>query len=173
MLVSSAANVNVHDNVLAWNDAGIAVWSNDRPDRPSSGTVGLSVHNNTVIMRDPGAVSLEWTQYGSGKLFDSGRGKLRLEQWVLVPAGRKWAAAIFLARQTRGARRLQHDSWRSRRLLPVERCTRRGAQGQRRAVLPLTHTLDSELCQHHNEYGNQQNRKHVIGAHLVARCREQ
>ncbi len=72
MLVSTAANVNVHDNLLAWNDAGIAVWSNDRPDRPSSGAVGISVHNNTLVMRDGSATSLEWTQYGNGKLFDSG-----------------------------------------------------------------------------------------------------
>jgi parallel beta-helix repeat protein len=74
ILISSAANVNVHDNVLAWNDAGVAVWSNDRPDRPPSGTVGISVHNNSIIQRDMAAMSLEWTQYGPGKLFDAGSG---------------------------------------------------------------------------------------------------
>jgi Right handed beta helix region/Carbohydrate binding module (family 6) len=68
--VSSSANASVHDNVLAWNPAGISVLSVDRPDRPSSGSIGNSVHNNTVVMKRMDGVALEWAQYGSGALFD-------------------------------------------------------------------------------------------------------
>ena len=130
MLVSSAANVNVHDNLLAWNDAGIAVWSNDRPDRPSSGTVGISVHSNTVVMRDPGATSLEWTQYGSGKLFDSGRERW-LEQSILVSRAGGRSAEVCLAGQAFVARRIHWHARRPRRALSVNRRARRGTESRR------------------------------------------
>jgi hypothetical protein len=71
IFISSSANARVHDNVLAWNPVGIAVWSIDRADRVPSGTVGDQVWSNTILVQSSDAVVLDWTQHGAGRLFDA------------------------------------------------------------------------------------------------------
>lgn len=68
--LSSSTNVEVHDNVLAWNKLGIAVNSEDRSSRPAGGTVGISVDNNTIVAAAGSATALQWFQRGAGNLFD-------------------------------------------------------------------------------------------------------
>jgi parallel beta-helix repeat protein len=69
--ISSSANAEVYSNVLAWNHAGIAVFSEERTNRPGQGTVGISIHDNTILARSQSAVSLQWFQRGDGNLFDA------------------------------------------------------------------------------------------------------
>jgi hypothetical protein len=59
ILLSSSANAEVAHNTLAWNASGIAVVSQNRPDQPSVGVVGNSVHDNTVVSTD-GMLALAW-----------------------------------------------------------------------------------------------------------------
>ena len=68
--LSSSTNVEVHDNVLAWNKLGIAVNSEDRSSRPAGGTIGISVDNNTIVAAASSATALQWFQRGAGNLFD-------------------------------------------------------------------------------------------------------
>ena len=70
--ISSSANADVYSNVLAWNNLGIAVFSEDRANRPGQGTVGITVHDNTILANGQSALSLQWFQRGSGNLFESG-----------------------------------------------------------------------------------------------------
>ena len=70
ILISSSANAHVHDNVLAWNPVGIAVWSIDRADKVPTGTVGNQVFGNTILVRNRESVAIDWTQHGAGRLFD-------------------------------------------------------------------------------------------------------
>jgi parallel beta-helix repeat protein len=72
--ISSSANADVYSNVLAWNNLGIAVFSEERANRPNQGTVGITVHNNTILANGQSALSLEWYQRGNGNLFESGSG---------------------------------------------------------------------------------------------------
>ena len=70
--ISSSANAEVYANVLAWNNLGIAVFSEERANRPSQGTVNINVHDNTILNNGQSALSLQWFQRGSGNLFDDG-----------------------------------------------------------------------------------------------------
>ncbi len=72
--ISSSANADVYSNVLAWNNLGIAVFSEDRANRPSQGTVNITVHDNTILNNGQSALSLQWFQRGSGNLFDASSG---------------------------------------------------------------------------------------------------
>jgi hypothetical protein len=72
--ISSSANADVYSNVLAWNNLGIAVFSEERANRPTQGTVGITVHDNTILANGQSALSLQWFQRGSGNLFDAGSG---------------------------------------------------------------------------------------------------
>ena len=69
ILVSSAAKADVHDNVVAWNAAGIVVLSQQRADAPGIGTIGDAVHDNVVVGVD-GHYALAWLQDWAGVLFD-------------------------------------------------------------------------------------------------------
>jgi hypothetical protein len=72
--ISSSANAEVYSNVVAWNNLGIAVFSEERSNRPSQGTVDINVHDNTILSNGQSALALQWFQRGSGNLFDSGSG---------------------------------------------------------------------------------------------------
>jgi Right handed beta helix region len=74
ILVSSSAQAAVHDNVIAWHPVGIQVLSVDRADRPRSGAVANTVDRNTILLGQPGALAIDWANYGSGRLFDAGAG---------------------------------------------------------------------------------------------------
>jgi parallel beta-helix repeat protein len=72
--ISSSANAEVYGNVLAWNNLGIAVFSEERSNRPGQGTVNINVHDNTILSNGQSALALQWFQRGSGNLFDAGSG---------------------------------------------------------------------------------------------------
>jgi parallel beta-helix repeat protein len=72
--ISSSSNADVYSNMLAWNNLGIAVFSEERANRPAQGTVGITVHDNTILANGQSALSLQWFQRGSGNLFDGGSG---------------------------------------------------------------------------------------------------
>ena len=69
--ISSSSGAEVYSNVLAWNNLGIAVFSEERANRPGQGTVSISVHDNTVLAPGQSAVSLQWFQRGAGNLFEA------------------------------------------------------------------------------------------------------
>jgi parallel beta-helix repeat protein len=72
--ISTSANADVNNNMLAWNPIGIAVFSLDREHHPSQGTVGIRVRNNTVLAATHDAIGLQWLSRGSGKLLDASAG---------------------------------------------------------------------------------------------------
>lgn len=72
--ISSSANADVYSNVLAWNNLGIAVFSEERSNRPSQGTVGITIDSNIILSNGQSALALEWFQRGSGNLLESGSG---------------------------------------------------------------------------------------------------
>jgi hypothetical protein len=102
--ISSSANAEVYSNVLAWNPLGITVFSEERPNRPPQGTVGISVHDNTILAPSQAAVAIEWFQRGSGNLLDGasansgavnsfwypgdedGSGRFRWQTWISTVA---------------------------------------------------------------------------------------
>src|SRR5262249_6495135 len=69
--ISSSAGAEVYSNVLAWNNLGIAVFSEERANRPGQGTVGIFIHDNTILAPGQSAVSLQWFQRGAGNLFEA------------------------------------------------------------------------------------------------------
>jgi parallel beta-helix repeat protein len=69
--ISSSSGAEVYSNVLAWNNLGIAVFSEERSHRPGPGTVGISIHDNTILAPGQSAVSLQWFQRGAGNLFEA------------------------------------------------------------------------------------------------------
>jgi Right handed beta helix region len=71
IVLSTSANVEVYDNVVAWNQSGISVIRQRRADQPSSGAVNNYVHHNTIIMDEaPESLSLAWLDDSGGALFD-------------------------------------------------------------------------------------------------------
>lgn len=73
ILVSTSRNVTVYNNTLGWNDVGISVVSQDRPDNPGTIT-GNYVHDNLVAATDVtgsgGGLRMEgWYQDWGGPLF--------------------------------------------------------------------------------------------------------
>ena len=70
--ISSSANTEVADNIVAWNADGISVLSQNRTDAPA--VVGNSVHDNTIALApQPGdgsdKMALGWLQDWSGSMF--------------------------------------------------------------------------------------------------------
>jgi parallel beta-helix repeat protein len=72
--ISSSANADVYSNLLAWNNLGIAVFSEDRANRPSQGTVGITIHDNMILSSGQSATALQWFQRGSGNLMENSSG---------------------------------------------------------------------------------------------------
>jgi len=73
IVVSSAANAEIANNVLAWNADGVTIISQDRPD--AIAPTGHYVHHNIIIMSelDDGSdgTGLGWLQDWNGHLLDS------------------------------------------------------------------------------------------------------
>ena len=71
ILVSSSKGAEVYDNVVAWNNVGISVISQDRPDSP--GATGTSVHDNVIVEEQPTPgkdhFGLFWGQDWAGALY--------------------------------------------------------------------------------------------------------
>jgi parallel beta-helix repeat protein len=88
--VSSSANTEVANNIVAWNADGIAVISQSRADAPA--VTGNRVHDNTIaIAAQPGdssdKMALAWLQDWSGSMYASasnnrGAGN---DYWVSTP----------------------------------------------------------------------------------------
>ncbi|HEX8940884.1 MAG TPA: right-handed parallel beta-helix repeat-containing protein [Candidatus Limnocylindrales bacterium] len=81
ILVSSAADVEVDHNTLAWDADGIVIVSQDRPDAPSP-SAGIRVHDNVIVGLDPDrgrseAYGLAWIQdWSAGVLFAPAAGNV-------------------------------------------------------------------------------------------------
>ena len=76
ILISSSANAEVRNNVVAWNADGISVLSQNRSDAPAA-IVGNDVHDNTVVLAPTVADTSEkfllaFLQDWAGVLFDPG-----------------------------------------------------------------------------------------------------
>jgi parallel beta-helix repeat protein len=73
IVISTSANTEIANNVLAWNADGVTVISQDRPDGIAS--TGHYVHDNIIIMSelDDGSdgTGLGWLQDWNGHLLDS------------------------------------------------------------------------------------------------------
>jgi hypothetical protein len=70
ILVAGSGNVEIYNNVLAWNQAGISLISQNRSDLPSVGAVNNYVHDNAIVMGTaPESLSLSWLQDWNGPLF--------------------------------------------------------------------------------------------------------
>ena len=71
ILISTSKGAEVYDNVAAWNNVGISVISQDRPDSP--GATGTSVHDNVIVEEQPTAgqnhFGLFWGQDWAGPLY--------------------------------------------------------------------------------------------------------
>jgi parallel beta-helix repeat protein len=52
ILVANSADVEVFNNLTAWNARGIVVLSQNRDDAPPEGTVNNFVHENTIVQTD-------------------------------------------------------------------------------------------------------------------------
>ncbi|MDQ6672250.1 MAG: right-handed parallel beta-helix repeat-containing protein [Chloroflexota bacterium] len=73
IFISSSGRVEVLNNTVASDAVGISVVSAQRPDRPTSGTGGNYVHNNTIVMGRSDGHALEWLEYGVAGLFGPDR----------------------------------------------------------------------------------------------------
>lgn len=69
ILISSSANVLVHQNLLAWNARGISVVSQQREPLPHQDN---AVYANDILMDRAGGTALGWYQDWRGTLFDRG-----------------------------------------------------------------------------------------------------
>jgi parallel beta-helix repeat protein len=76
IVVSSAANAEIANNVLAWNADGVTIISQNRPDAVA--TTGHYVHDNVIAMYelDDGSdgTGLGWLQDWNGHLLDAASG---------------------------------------------------------------------------------------------------
>ena len=75
ILISSSANVEVRNNLVAWNADGISVLTQSRTDAPGA-IVGNYVHDNTIILAPTAADTsdkflLGFLQDWAGVLFDA------------------------------------------------------------------------------------------------------
>jgi parallel beta-helix repeat protein len=89
ILISTSRNVDVEDNVLAWNADGIVVVSQDRDDSPGPAT-GLRTERNVVASETGREVFGEaWLVDGSAALTDpaSGNGGIADRFWFTSPEG--------------------------------------------------------------------------------------
>jgi nitrous oxidase accessory protein NosD len=71
ILSQNSGDVDIHDNVVAWNADGISVISQNRNDSPP--VVGNNVHDNKIFSATTGAFNeyaLAWLQDWNGSLFD-------------------------------------------------------------------------------------------------------
>jgi len=71
IVVSASANTEVYNNVVAWNQSGISMISQSRPDMPAIGPVNNYVHDNAILMgaAAPESLSLSWLEDWNGPLF--------------------------------------------------------------------------------------------------------
>jgi parallel beta-helix repeat protein len=95
IVVSSSADAEVADNVVAWNADGIAVISQSRSDAPA--VTGNRVHDNTIALApQPGDASdkmaLAWLQDWSGSMYASASNNRGVgnDYWVATPEP-QWA----------------------------------------------------------------------------------
>jgi hypothetical protein len=75
ILVSSSGDVEVDDNVVAWNADGISVISQERSDRPDDAGTQIDVRDNVIALAPQPSDTedvflLAWLQDGSGPLYD-------------------------------------------------------------------------------------------------------
>lgn len=71
IFISSASNADVHDNILAWNGAGINVQSDDRTIFNPVNGFGNNIHNNVIVMVDSAILfsyGLGWLDFWNGTL---------------------------------------------------------------------------------------------------------
>lgn len=71
IFISSASNADVHDNILAWNGAGINVQSDDRTIFNPVNGFGNNVHANVIVQVDSSvlfAYGLGWLDFWNGTL---------------------------------------------------------------------------------------------------------
>jgi parallel beta-helix repeat protein len=77
ILLSSSKNVEIYDNVVAWNGDGISVISADRNGTSHDDVVNVRVHHNSILHKDyptthfnsKNNFALAWLQDWSGVLF--------------------------------------------------------------------------------------------------------
>ena len=90
ILISSSGGADVSDNIVAWNDAGISVISQNRTDWSHSATNNY-VHDNTVIGESDRWLAF-WAQDWDGALFDAAsnnRGSGN-RYWMNGPEDGRW-----------------------------------------------------------------------------------
>ena len=78
ILISSSANADVFDNIVAWNAEGIFVASQNRlsGDPPAPYTKNVNVHSNTITLKASSndasdALMLGWAQDWDGHIWDA------------------------------------------------------------------------------------------------------
>ncbi len=71
--ISSSGEAEVFNNAVASDAIGISVASAQRSDRPTSGTTGNYVHDNTIAMGRPDGRAVEWQRSGWPGLFGPDR----------------------------------------------------------------------------------------------------
>ncbi|WP_273844787.1 right-handed parallel beta-helix repeat-containing protein [Rubrobacter calidifluminis] len=97
ILVSSCQNVDVYDNVLAWNNDGITIVNQDRSQAGGSNydrVTGIKVHDNYIIARDhaDGGIhtALAWVKaYPGGNIYEPSADNHGYEDryWFSSPEG--------------------------------------------------------------------------------------
>lgn len=75
ILSSSSQNVEIYDNVVAWNADGVSVISQDRGEDRWNTVKDIYVHDNTILAKDYPAdkyhnLSLAWLQDWTGAMFE-------------------------------------------------------------------------------------------------------
>jgi parallel beta-helix repeat protein len=69
ILISSSKNVEVYNNILAWNASGITVLSQDRGTGQWNTVVNNYVHENKIMKMDTAPYGLAWVQDWNGTMF--------------------------------------------------------------------------------------------------------
>ena len=64
--ISSSANAEVFQNIVAWSPRGIQVYEQNRPDKPVQGVVNVYVHDNTIVEGSGSSIAAFWGDYGNG-----------------------------------------------------------------------------------------------------------
>ena len=70
ILASSARNVSIERNTVAWNADGISVVSQDRSRPQSDHVTGVRVADNVIVEGPPGSWLLSWIEDWSGGIHD-------------------------------------------------------------------------------------------------------
>ena len=68
--ISSSANAEVFQNIVAWSPRGIQVYEQDRTDKPVQGVVNAYIHDNTVVESSGSSIAAFWGDYGNGRVAD-------------------------------------------------------------------------------------------------------